>query len=207
MFKLKKVFKILGSIILVLVTIFLCYIYFPWVILPVQSRHKTITLVECGGPYIRKVSISHYINDIHENDYTLDTELRIQQPQYYRLPKLNVGKATINIELEDGMNGEYITFPLNYEDASDMYKKGILIYSTANYKSSITIDGFVYNDQYVYIISGKEKACHFKKAGLSEWKQINDFSMLKVFAKEQMGYTPLYDEWKQNKWIISKGER
>ena len=186
---------------------FIAIWYNPWIILPTKSSSNILTLVKYGYPRLNRITMRRYVNDVPINDYTLDLkiDLRIQQPQKYKLPKVNEGSVEINIELEDGViheNSNVLT--INYAQASDLYNQGLLVFLTTDYASIAYIGGFVYYDQYVYFISGEERTYYYQKAGSSEWSLITDAPQLKRFTREEMGYSPhRYGLWKENEWVMS----
>lgn len=176
-----------------------------WIILPTESSPHTLTFVNYGGCYIDRVTIRHYVNEVHINDYVLELKIgvRYQHSQSYELPQLNEGMIEVNLELMDRADRNDGTITINYDKASDLYEKGLLIYTTTDYKSNIAIGDFAYYDQYVYFISGKEKTSYFEKAGSSEWSLTTDSPKLKKFTREEMGYSTFYYGWKENEWEVS----
>lgn len=192
---------IIGTFISILA--YLYYFYFPWVILPVKSSPQMLTLVQYGGPYLNKVKLSHYINGVHIDDYVLDLKVAVrhQMPQHHELPQLNEGTVEVSIEAKDSNDGHYFSIKIPRKDVNDLYKKGLLIYLMDDSDTSITINGFVWHDQYVYFISGDDKICYYEKGNTSEWSLVTD-TYPPIFTKEEITYSRAYYGWKENKWAV-----
>ena len=187
------------------IIIFLCYWFNPWIILPVKSSSHTLTLVRDGYPRIHQITMRHYVNDVLINDYNLELKigLRVQQPQKYMLPLLNEGRVEINVELVNISDVNIGSFTVSYDNANDMYKKGLMIYTFSDFMSRIYIGGYAYCDEYIYFMSGKERTYYFEEAGSSEWSLTTNVPPLKRFIREQLGYCPLpYNSWKENEWEV-----
>ena len=84
-----------------------------------------------------------------------------------------------------------------------MYEKWLLIYTTTDFESNITIGDFVYYNQYVYFISMKERTSYFEKAGSSEWSIVTDAPLLKRFTLRTNEYSSIYYGWKENEWVAT----
>ena len=192
-------FIFLLFIIGVFVAAFFCYIYIPWIILPTESSPHMLTLAYYGGVPIQQVTLKHYVNDVHINDYLLElkVELRNQLPHKYKLPQLTEG--SVEVDMKSSENFHITTI---YPTAQDLYDNGLLIYSTQDGSSHITIDGYVCYDQYVYFRSGKNKTCFCEKAGDKEWVSITNYPKPKKIVRKDVGYSPLYYGWKENDWVV-----
>ena len=195
--RIKIALIIIGNIVLIMTG--LLYLYFSWVILPVNSSSHRLTLLEEGYYLImNRVTLSHYVDGKHRNDYVLElkTGSGTQKPQSYELPELKEGMVKVTVDLEEG--GNLIT---NYVHASNLYEKGLLIWLTTDKGSNITIDGSVYYDQYVCFLSGKERISFCEKAGSTEWSVVMDAPRPKRVNKKSTTYTIFYTGWKEkNKW-------
>lgn len=195
-----KIILVLCCIVVPVISL-LCYIYFPWVSLPTKSLPHTLTLVHNGMPSIERVTLKHYVDGVHVNDYILDlnVEIRYQTSQSYELPQFNEGM----VEVDVGLTYEDTSLTMSFEDTHNLYESGLLVYTTEIPESHITIDGFVYYDEYVYLIaSGNDKVCYFKEAGSTEWVAETNVPRPERFVREWMGYSPLYYGWKENEWVI-----
>jgi hypothetical protein len=164
-----------------------------------------LTLVKYGSLSTNRITLRHYVNGVHVSDYVLELKigLRHQQPQSYDLPQLNEGMVEVNVELVNGMHKYNSSFTINYDKASNLYEKGLLIYTTDDYNSNTTIGDFIYYDRYIYFKSGEDETSYFEKAGSSEWSLITDAPQPKRFTRKEMGYSSLYYGWKENKWVVS----
>lgn len=150
-----------------------------------------------------KITLKHYINDIHISDYVLDLKngMGVQQTQSYKLPYLKEGKVEVSVELEDDLNSN---ITITYSQAQDLYEKGLLIYFTDNSSEYSIVDGKSIYNRYVYFVSKNTQICYFREAYSSRWEIIDAAPPLKRFALEQMGYFPNSYEWKENEWIVSQ---
>ncbi len=189
----KKIIIILAIVFFVLL---LVYIYLSYlVVLPVKSSANSLTLVKngaCLGP--SKIILRHHINDIHICDYTLDLKIGLwhQTFQKYKLPKFDKGWIEVCVELEN--NNGYIN--ARFENAKELYEKGLLIYFRGNNYSV---------DRYVYCKSGKNNLYFHKKEGVFDWGPTADTSGLKKIVKQEIGYSNFYYGWKEeNKWVKTK---
>lgn len=194
------VFSILILFLLVIV------LYNNWIIVPVKSSAYTLTLVKYAYSEIHKITLSHYVNDVLINDYELklDVALSLQKPQSYNLPDLTDGKIIVSVELEDGATSSgNRTITAEYDNANDFYKNGLLIYLSQG-KSYMTINRFVYPEQYVYFISGKNRKYFHEKAGTTEWVSESEAPKPKMFTRKDpmMIYSDYDYNWKENKWSV-----
>ena len=201
-----KLILILCGVGIFIAFIFLLYLRRTWVFLPTKSSSHTLTLVRYGYPSPSRITLRHYVDDVPINEYILELkgELWSQVPQSYELPQLNEGMVEINVELKNGIDHSTGSLTINYEEARDLYEKGLLIYFNTAFHSNITIGNFVYYDQYVYFVSKKERISYFEKAGSSEWVPITNAPPLKKFVREGMGYSPYFGSgWQEkNKWVV-----
>lgn len=200
----KRPLIILGVIVLILLVIVL---HSCWIILPIKSNPHTLTLVKYGYININQITLEHYVDDILINNYImeLNSKLRFQQPQYYKLPYLNNGKIVINIEFDDGVtNTGNKIITLDYDSTNELYNNGLLIYLYTDYNSYITINNFVYFDQYVYLISGKNRTYFLEKAGSTECTRVSEAPKPKVLTRKEFGmiYTNFNYKCEENKWLI-----
>lgn len=184
---------------------FLAWLNNPWIIiLPTKSSPQMLTLVKYSYARLNRITMRHYVNDVVVNEYVLDLkiDLRDQQPQKYKLPELNDGRVEISVELEDGVTpGNNSILTLNYDQASDLYNRGLLIYLATDFASHTEIDGFAYYDQYAYFISGQEGTYYAEEAGDSEWLIATDAPLPKKITREDMGFSPHHNDlWKENEW-------
>ena len=150
---------------------------------------------------------SHYVDTELINEYILELKigLPIQTSQQYALPKVDEGRTEISVELEDGMTGSGYVLTVNYI-ANDVYKRGLLIYLTTVHDSAIEINGLIYKNQYVDFVSGKERISYCKIAGETRWTLTTDAPKLKKVELEEMGYSNIYNGWKENKWVKLSAE-
>lgn len=199
----KRTKKVIIACVVVILLMKIIVLSDYWIILPTTSSPGTLTLVSYGALSIKKVVIRHFIDREHISDYILELKigLRHQQPQTYDLPKVSEGSIEVIIEMKDKDSSI-----LNCSIDKEMYENGLLIYLTEDYNSLIVIDDFVYYDQYVYFVSGKERLSYVRKAGNSKWMITTEAPSLKgvTYESKGMGYTPVYKEWKTNEWSVSK---
>lgn len=204
----KKYLIICGLGILVITV--LLYLYFSWTILPTSSSLHMLTLVRNGHPDPYRITLRTYVNNKCSNEYILDLKYGLydNQPQKYKLPKIDGERVDVIIELEDGViygNNKVIT--TIYDNVEELYNKGLLIYLATDYTTSTYIGDFVYYDQYIHLVSGKEKKYYFEKAGFSEWYSINRAPQLRKIVKKRMEYVPFYHKWKENEWTALPSEK
>lgn len=142
---------ILGACCVVIAFIYIALSY-PWVIYPTKSSPNKLSIACYSGFWPNKpvITLKHYVNGLHDSDYILDIKngVHIQEPQSYELPDLDDGIVEVNIEMGDEMNS---SFKLTYDNAKDLYQRGLLIY-LADYDDN--------GNQYVYLVSGKETTCY-----------------------------------------------
>ena len=120
--------------------------------------------------------MNHYINDELKNKYVLELKVgtTYQNSQKYDIPKVSEGIIEINVELADGVvSGNNSTITTN-SFAGNIQTKGLLIYVTTIYSTAIYINGFVYYDQYIDFVSGKEHITYIEKAGETQWLQTKN---------------------------------
>ena len=207
--KMTNIGKIISIAVVAIVLLFMAWRFNPWVLLPIKSVPHELTLVNYGGPYMNQIILRHYINGLHINDYVLELKIELwyQKPQTYMLPQLGEGMVEVKVDLKDGIiHDNNRTITVNYAQASYLYEKGLLIYTTDDSNSKITIGDFVYRDQYIYFITGKERQSCIEKAGSTEWSIITDAPQPKKFTREGMGYSSLYYGWKENVWEMRNGQ-
>ena len=127
----------------------------PWTLMPTKSSSHKLSLVLYDRFSFPEPSITlrHYVNNEHISDYVLDvkTGVQIQEPQSYTLPELNEGMVEVNIELGGNEEG---SFTITYIKASDLYKRGLLIYLTTNNSKYYLreVDGKEFYDRYIYLV-------------------------------------------------------
>jgi len=156
-----------------------------------------------------KVTLRYYVNNVHTNDYVLELkgELWDRKPQTYELPQLQEGRVEVDVELDDKVSippESICTLTINYENAQNLYEKGVLIYFSTDLYSRTTIGRFVYYDQYVHFISGANRISYIEKAGPPNWSIIIDAPSPKKITPEGNFYFPYDDsDWKEkNKWVV-----
>jgi len=196
--------------------------FFP-LIYPTRSSPQQLSLVHEGDYSNRPIiTLSHYIDKRHIADYilTIENGIRGWEPQVYTLPNLNGGTVEINVELGDKLNSN---FTLSRVQASELLKKGLLIYVTSD-NNSITREGIVFRDHYVHFIIGNNRTIYYLSgeeiaAGYSfditdgtlvttvirnlEWTIVPDAPQLKKFlsGSELDYYSRWYSGWKENEWV------
>ena len=200
--RIKIALIIIGNIVLIMTG--LLYLHFFWVILPVNSSSHTLTLVGYGYPHPQKITLRHYIDGEHMNDYVLELKkgLRLQLPQTYGLPRFKTGEIEMIVELENGIDGSVASLKINYETANNLYEKGILVYFYTDLQSFTTNEEGSYN-QYIHFISGGERISYLEEAGSPDWTIVMDAPPPKKFTPAETGYVPIDSNWKEeNKWEI-----
>ncbi|MCD8180677.1 MAG: hypothetical protein LUF26_04275 [Firmicutes bacterium] len=167
-------------------------------IVPVDlSRHVTITL-------------KHYVNDVHINDYVLDIKdgIHRQEIQTYDLPQLDEGSVDLTITFDERIDsesnvGDVSSITAHYSQAQDLYRNGLLIYYTDNDSEHSMVDRKELYEQYVYLVSGTDKKCYTKETISDEWLTLTDAPAMKIIcAKEPAPYIVGYPYWKDNEWVI-----
>ena len=192
---------IIASLAVYLVKISICP---SFVILPTESNANKLTLVEYGGPFLEKITITHFTDETKLSEYVLalDAPVGLQVPQTYELPKLKNGAVEVIVNFEDSVVGGSGSLNVKYDNADLAFENGILIYTANDNSTYVTINGSVYCDQYIFFISGENKTAFVKYAGADNWEQNNNFSALEAKTKVfQESYFPEDDLWKKkNKW-------
>lgn len=181
--------------------VFLIYSSLNWVMFPTKSVPHTMTLSRYTYLCANKITLKHYVNDIHIRNYVLELKvgMGVQGIQSYNLPQLSEGSVEVIVELNDELNS---SITMKYNHAQNLYEKGLLIYFTDNNSEYFIVDGKSLYDRYVYFVSNNIKICYYREAFASNWEIIDDAPPLKIFAKEQMGHFPCANEWKNNHWVI-----
>ena len=182
--------------------------FFP-VIYPTESSSRHLTIVRYSGflrPNRPVITLKHFLDEHHLADYVLTIENGIseQEPQRYRLPKIKEGKVEVTLEFGDRIND---SLKVVYNQASEMYKKGLLIYLQADFSNfSSNIHGDQFYDRYACIVSGKNKICLFREKYSTEWTEIVNGPKLeripRKYEPNSAGYIPTYSGWKENEWIV-----
>ncbi len=185
----------------------LCYIYFPWIILPTKSTSQELTLVTYAYLSIHQVKMKYYVNEAFISEYVLELKngIRNRQPQKYRLPKLVDGRVEVIVEFHNGINHENDSaIMINYELANDFYNRGLLVFLATDDASRTYsyLDGLVHYNDYTYFISGNERIYYSRKSGSKEWVIVTEAPELKRVTRIDRGYSPLpYGVWEKNEWV------
>lgn len=201
--KRKKMLIFILCVVVVILAYLVKLLYFP-VIYPTKSSPRELSLVKYGGFNTEKqvITLRHTTGDHHSAKYTLTIEngIRIQEPQFYQLPKLDDG--TIEVDLEF-IGVEAASFTMVYNKASDFYENGLLIYLDTDFNSQFIWDkdNYVYHDRYVHFISGDNRVCYFKKAGSSEWTIVTSSPRLRMIPRYEQPYLVWDSKWRDNKWV------
>ena len=193
--------------ILCVVGVILAYLvkvlYFP-VIYPIKSLPRELSIVTYGGYDSNKqvITLRHTIGDQNSAKYTLTIEngIQIQEPQFYQLPKLDDG--TIEVDLEF-IGGEAASLTKVYNQASDLYENGLLIYLDTDFNSQFIRDkdNYVQYDRYVHFISGGNRVIYFNKAGSSEWSIVTSSPRLRKIPRYEEPYLVWDSKWRENEWV------
>ena len=189
----KIILKIIGVICMILLIAYFCLTY---VVLPVNSSNKMLTILNQYGVAMRKITLVNYTKDELVSSYVLNltVEPRLQIPQKYDIPQPDGGSIKIFV---DCLYGE--TFSVEYDNADELYENGLLIYTITDLDTTIEIDGIVYQDRYICFKSGENQIAFVERAGSSEWQTVYDLPKLNRIEKKWMGYSPIpYDE---NQWV------
>ena len=204
-----KVVKIILLVIAILLVISLIIsgsflvrvIYFP-VIYPIKSTPQELSLVHYSGFHSNRpvITLKHFVDERHITDYVLTIEkgLRQDEPQTYELPRIEEGTVEVYIEL--GRRFEDSSFTITYNQASDLYEKGLLIYLYTDFSNAFQPDG------YIYFRSGRTKICYFRGAASSEWSIISNGPKLKRIPKRETINIYWYSGWKENEWVVIQRE-
>ena len=191
-----RIVLIIISVCCAMIALFFLYIlFFPANILPTKSSPHTLSIVRYSGySYSNKpvITIKSYENDLHICDYILEIEtgVFIQEPQSYELPETGSRTVDIQVELGDEMNS---SFTLTYNDAADLYQKGLLVYLAK------------YDELYVYFVSGKETTCYSRATDAEEWTNVAEFPSPKAIPREENpGFVSIYSGWKENEWVVKE---
>lgn len=177
------------------------YTFRDYIILPINSYRHTLTLLQWNyyTGSLQSVILEHYINNelVKSYELKLNKALEPQVPQEYEIPKLTEGKVKVIAEYENRC------FDVEYQEAYQIYKNGLLIRNEADHSSATEIDGIVDLNYYVYFKSGKNQTVFSHKVGEVEWMKDNKPPKLKRFVCEEIGYYPVYTGWKEkNKWVM-----
>jgi len=153
-----------------------------------------LTLARHNGDYsVEQITLRHYINDVHITDHVLELKqhLQYQTSQRYKLPQLNEGRVEVHLEF-GGLTGNLI---VSYEDAKDLYEKGLLVY--------LTNHNVIY-DRYVYLISKDDRTCYFQDASLLAWSIAKDApqDLAWITRKDDMIYFAPNNWKRENKWVV-----
>jgi len=174
-----------------IISIALFIFFFPYAILPTSSSPHMLTLSYHSSCSVDRVTLRHYINDVHIADHELELEmwLQYQTSQKYKLPQLDEGRVEVHLEF-GGLVGNLI---VNYEDAKDLYEKGLLVYLTSH---------GVIDNRYVYLVSKDDQTCYFQEESLPDWSLIDDApqKLEWITRKDDMIYFAPHN-WKTNKWV------
>jgi hypothetical protein len=140
----------------------------------------------------------------HIVDYTLTivNGVHIQDPQRYKLPELKGGRVEVYVKLESSKytNG---VFTIAYDNASDLYEKGLLIYFDGDGQSAIVIDHLSYYGNSIYLVSGDKKIGYTLGALAEEWTRIADLPQLNKFQRNQPQPFFVWDsKWRENEWVV-----
>ncbi|MDR2598906.1 MAG: hypothetical protein LBC73_01355 [Oscillospiraceae bacterium] len=188
-------------------------LYFP-VIYPVKSTPQELTIVLYRGffPNSPIITLRHYIGNLHIADYNLVIEngIRTEESQNYRLPEFEEGVIEIYIDLRDKMDSRSTPISLIYDNAEELYQRGLLIYITTDGSGGLSIvddNNFVVEhvyDRYVHFVSGKDKKCFLKEAYSTEWVLTSNAPSLKRLPAKYSGpqLPPYYSGWRENDWIV-----
>ena len=188
-----------------IVFIFVAQLYWPWVFFPTDSSpHKlTHTMRRWRDSNKPVVTVRHYIAGIRSTDYipTLENGISNLEKQQYLLPNIDSGTVEVVIELGDSQDS---SFSITYDQASELYERGLLIHLTDNNSRNITVGNIVYYDSYVYFVSGNMNTYYFKEANTSEWLSVNDAPPLsRIHRKERPPADVVYySGWKENEWRV-----
>ncbi len=192
----RVVMIIIGACCVVGALIYIALSY-PWgIIYPTKSSPHKLSIVIHSGSWENKpiITLKHYVNGLRVSDYILNIKngVHVQEPQSYELPNLDNGIVEVNINLGDEMNSN---FTLTYDNAEELYEKGLLIY-LADYNDN--------NDLLAYLVSGKETTCYNRAPDYSaKWVIKAEMPSPKFFPhKEYTAYVSIYSGWKDNKWVV-----
>jgi hypothetical protein len=192
----RRVIIVAGLCCVVIAFIHVAFSY-PWIIYPTKSSPNKLFIVCHSGlfyPNKPVITLKHYINNLHvcDNILVIKNGVHVQEPQSYDLPNLDNGRVEVTVELGDKMNS---SFTLNYDNANDLYQRGLLIY-LADYNDN--------GNQYVYFVSGKETTCYNRTKDSSEWTIKAEVPSPKAIPhKEYFAYSVGYSGWKENKWVVN----
>ncbi len=202
--KIRLLLTVFFIIALLGVCVKIAMIFYPWIILPVESTPDTLTIVKNGGSHIEKIILKQHLDDeCCEYELELKSPLYECKPQEYPMPIIKNGRVEVVVEFDDAVltDGKK-SIKVIYNDAKSLCEKGLLIYSEANLTESVTIENTVYYDQYIHIVSGDEKETFKETAGESDWKPSGDDRNPKSKVKKDMSTDfPDFKEWKElNEW-------
>lgn len=175
-------------------------------IMPTRSSANMLTVVKDGYPAPARITVENYTNDA-VNEYVLDFKINLRSldPQKYKMPELSDGRAEVSVELEDDDG----TLTVNYDRASDLYDRGLLICFSTDYPSSTEINGSVYRDHYIYFISGNDRVYYAQKGINPGWLSAVDVPKQRKFIFPGLGgyYPHQINLWKENKWEVFENTR
>ena len=189
--------------VLLVLFFFIKALYFP-VIYPTKSSGGKLAVVLHSGffhPTRPVITIKHSLEGQHIADYmlTIENGLRIQEPQVYPMPRLEDGTVELAVEIGDNIDSR---FALVFDNASDFFKNGLLIYLFLGEDTSIKFEGEKSYDRYVTFVSGKKKICFYKKADSHDWTIIDDSPRLKKLPRNEL-WLYWYSGWKENEWVVT----
>lgn len=173
----------------------------PLVIYPTKSSPHMLSIVGYDVVYPNKPVITlKYVNNlqIKENILEIKNGVQTREPQTYVLPKIDNGKIEVKVELGDIKNS---TFILNYDNAEDLYQRGLLIYlDLANHFSN--------NAQFVCLVSGQVTTCYSRVTAFDEWTNSTKIPSLKTIPpREPPPDVVVYSGWKENKWAANDNNK
>ena len=191
-----KIHIVVAWIIAIFVMFFSFVASLQYVVLPTNSSQNMLTLSSDGYISPSRITIKHYVNNIHVCDYTLDLsiELRHQTFQKYKLPQLNEGRVEVCIELV----GEQGYIKTNFIKAKVLYEKGILIYFSSDNRDI---------NRYVYFISGRNKNIYYNKYdenGVFKWFPVQKAPNPRKIIRKEISYSYGSYGWEENSWVIDK---
>lgn len=194
-YDMKKTILITVSIICTVLLI--GYICITFIVLPVNSKNRTLTILnDGGGVFLRKITLTYCADDGSTDSYILDliVEPRYQIPQEYEIPREESESLKLIVDCSYGES-----FSIECDDAQELYEDGLLIYTTSDLDTTIEIDGVVDYDRYICFKSGRAQKTFVDKAGSLGFVAVDSSPKLKMIQKEWKGYSRVpYDE---NKWV------
>ena len=185
-------------------------------VLPVNSTPKklSLTVYKWFHPNKPVIILRHYINGLHICDYTLSIEngVHVFEPQVYDLPELVEGTVEIIVELGDNAyvksgNKANSNFTIYCTNASDLYRKGLLVYLTPiDSEIYFSVENIGFYNRYVYFVSGDNKICYFNSACNPEWSIImNAPPLIRISPREDPSGSMYWPSgWEANVWVVSQ---